>query len=299
MRGSITRRGRSSWRLKFDVDTVAGQRQTRYVTVRGKRQDAERELTQLVAAAHDGTLVEPAKVTVAAYLESWLAAPHSLGRKTVERYKELARWQIVPFLGSVVLQKLRPAHIEQWHRELLAAGGKGGRPLAARTVGNAHRVLHRALERAVLAEVVSRNVAHLIKPPAIKDADVVSLRAEQIQTVLEALVGHLLQPIAVLALSTGARRGELLGLAWRHVDLAGGTVTIERALEQADGRLTFKAPKTKHGKRTIALPRVAVDALEPIAVGSLRSGSRRGKASRFRTPWFSAHLRATPFRPRT
>ncbi|MGZ3348386.1 MAG: tyrosine-type recombinase/integrase, partial [Xanthobacteraceae bacterium] len=192
---------------------------------------------------------------------SWLAAPHSLGRKTAERYNELARWQIIPFLGDVVLQKLRPAHIEQWHGELLAAGGKGGRPLAARTVGNAHRVLHRALERAVLAEVVSRNVAHLIKPPEVKDADVMSLRAEQIQSVLGALVGHPLQPIAVLALSTGARRGEILGLAWRHVDLDDGTITIARTLEQAYGQLTFKAPKTKHGKRTIALPRIAVDAL--------------------------------------
>jgi integrase len=210
MRGSVTRRGRTSWRIKFDVGTVAGHRQTRYVTVRGSRKDAERELARMISAAHAGTLVMPDKITVGEYLTAWLAAPHGLGRKTSERYSELARWQIIPFLGNMPLQRLRPIHIEDWHGKLLTAGGKGGRPLAPRTAGNAHRVLHRVLERALRAELVSRNVAHAIRPPKVEDADVVSLRADQIQSVLDALSGHLLEPIAVLALSTGARRGELL-----------------------------------------------------------------------------------------
>jgi hypothetical protein len=80
MRGSIIRRGKSSWRLKFEAGPRKnGKRKTRYVTVRGKRQDAEKELTRLLSAADAGTLVDPSKVTVAEYLRSWLdgAAPTS------------------------------------------------------------------------------------------------------------------------------------------------------------------------------------------------------------------------------
>ena len=72
MRGNITRRGKSSWRLKFDVDADNGERRIRYVTVKGKRADAEAELVRLLNDAHKGTLVDPTKVTVGDYLRSWL-----------------------------------------------------------------------------------------------------------------------------------------------------------------------------------------------------------------------------------
>jgi integrase len=125
----------------------------------------------------------------------------------------------------------------------------------------AHRVLHRALARAVATEVVSRNVASIIKPPKVEETEVESLTADQIASVLAALKGHWLQPIAVLALSSGARRGELLALRWTDIDLDTATARIERSLEQTKAGLRFKSPKTKHGRRVIALPPVAVEAL--------------------------------------
>ena len=129
MRGTIVRRGKSSWRLKFDVgtDPITAKRQTRYVTVRGKRQDAERELARLLNEVHKGTLVEPSKVTVAEYLRAWLDSVHGLSLKTLERYRQLAEQQIIPHLGAVALQKLRPAQVQDWHGTIRRAGGKGGR----------------------------------------------------------------------------------------------------------------------------------------------------------------------------
>jgi integrase len=67
----------------------------------------------------------------------------------MERYRQLSEQQIVPHLGAIPLQKLRPAHVKQWHSIILKQGGEKERPLSARTVGHAHRVLHRALQRAV------------------------------------------------------------------------------------------------------------------------------------------------------
>lgn len=262
MRGHIQRRGKNSWRIKFEIEPDAGgNRQTRYVTVQGKRADAERELTKLLSAADGGTLVEPSKTTVAEYIRAWLSGTHGLSAKTVERYRELAEQQIIPHLGSVVLQRLRPSAVQDWHTTLLARGGKSGRPLSARTVGHAHRVLLRALQRAVETEVLARNVSSSISPPALEVAEIEILDADQIATVLERLEGHRLHTISALALATGMRRGELLGLQWADFDLEAAAVTVARALEETKAGLRFKPPKTKHGRRTISLPPSAVTVL--------------------------------------
>lgn len=200
MRGSIQKRGRHSWRIKYDLPGTT-ERETRYLTVRGRLQDAERELAKIINAAHDGTLVEPSGITVADYLHSWLDGAHGLAGKTLERYRQLAEQQIIGHIGALALQKLRPAHIANWHARLLASGGQGGRPLSPRTVGHAHRVLHRALERAVETELLTRNVAHAVKPPRVEDVEVEALKADQIEPVLAVLKGHWLESIAVLALS--------------------------------------------------------------------------------------------------
>ena len=169
MRGNITRRGKSSWRLKFD-DPIGCERRTRYVTVKGTKRDAERELARLLSEADRGSLVEPSKLTLADYLRQWLDNSHELSPKTTERYRQLAEQQIVPHLGGILLQKLKPAHVQQWHSAILKAGGEKGRPLSARTVGHAHRVLHRALQRAVESETLSRNVASAVRPPEDRGA---------------------------------------------------------------------------------------------------------------------------------
>jgi integrase len=269
MRGNISRRGKQSWRLKFDVETdpVTGERQTRFVTVRGKRQDAERELTRLLTATDAGTLVEPSRITVAEALRTWLGNAHSLAGKTAERYQQLAEQQIIPHLGAIALQKLRPAQIADWHQRLLAAGGKDGRPLSSSTVTQAHRVLHRLLALALKGETVARNVASVITPPKIEAEEIGCLAADQIGLVLAALANHWLYPIVALALASGSRRGELLALRWNDIDLSGATLRVERSLEETKNGLRFKVPKTKYGRRTITLP--------PNAIETLRAHRRR------------------------
>src|SRR5262249_12687506 len=259
-----TKRGKASWRIKIDVPAaIAGTRKTIYHTIRGSRRDANRELARLITAAHDGTLVEPSKVTLGEYLNSWLDGLHGLADKTRQEYARLIAHLVLPHLGGLELQRLRPAHIAAWHAKLLASGGKNGRPLSARTVAHAHHVLHTALERAVGTELLARNVAHAISPPKIATTEIEALKADQIAPLLAALKGHWLEPLAVLALSTGARRGEILALRWGDLDLDRATLRIARSLEQtiAEG-LKFKSPKTARGVRTISLPAVAVEALQ-------------------------------------
>jgi integrase len=181
--------------------------------------------------------------------------------KTKERYWQLAEQQIIPHVGAITLQKLRPSQIAAWHDTLLQHGGKDGKPLSARTVGHAHRVLHTALARAAAAEIVARNVASSIKPPKIESEEVQILGATDVRVVLDKTKDHPLGIIIALALATGARRGELLGLRWGDVDIDAGMLRIERSVEETKAGLSFETPKTKNGRRQISLPPTAVDLL--------------------------------------
>ena len=264
MKGNLTRRGKTSWRLKFDTgrDPITGRRVTKFVTLRGTRRQAQEEAAKIIAGTATGEYVEPSKTMVADYLRSWLSGLHGLAGKTRQEYGRLITQLVIPHLGNHELQRLRPAHIADWHAKLLASGGKNGRPLSARTVGHAHHVLHTALERAVGTELLARNVAHAISPPKVALTEIAALKADEIAPVLAALKGYKLEAIAVLALSTGARRGEILALRWGDVDLTAGTIRIARSLEQTTGSLKFKQPKTARGTRTISLPAAAVEALQ-------------------------------------
>src|SRR5690242_3756539 len=116
------------------------------------------------------------------------------------------------------------------------------KPLAARTVGHAYRVLHRALERGVEAETLARNVAGVIGPPKVEDAEVEILQPDELATLLAGLAGHDLNMLAHTAVGTGMRRGELLALAWPCVDLDKAKVRVERSLEETEAGLRFKPP---------------------------------------------------------
>lgn len=275
MTGNITRRGAHSWRLKFEAgerDPVSSERKTRYVTVRGTKKDAQRELTRLLAAVDNGTAVDPSALTIAEYVRGWLDGDTDLAPKTLERYRQLAEQQIIPHLGAMILQKLRPAQVHEWHNTLLKCGGTKGGPLSARTVGHCHRLLHRGLERAVSLEIIARNVAHGIHPPKVRANEVEILRQDQITAVLIRLEGKEMFPIVSLALWTGMRRGELCGLAWGAVDLERKVIRVERSLEQTKTGLRFKPPKTRSGRRTISL---AASTIEMLRVHRARQLEQR------------------------
>ncbi len=128
-------------------------------------------------------------------------------------------------LGATALQKPRPAQVAESHTTLLRRGGVNGNPLLPRTVGHAHRVLHRAFELALRLEPAGRNPVHAVPAPKVERVEPEILTADQIATVLDALDGHPRQHHVVsTALATGMHRGELCGLAWGSVDLDRGVV---------------------------------------------------------------------------
>ncbi len=266
MKGHIQQRGLKTWRLKFDIDRDpgTGKRLTRFVTFHGSKREAQSELARLIAAVKSGNFIDTSKLSVGEYLRSWIeiAEAVSVSPKTAERYRQLIERQIILHLGALRLQSLRPTHIAAWHATLLREGRHDGTGLSARTVGHAHRVLHKALADAVARELLLRNPASLISPPKVERGEVAILSASQVKTVLDAVRATEIHPHVVILLSTGIRRGELMGLQWGDIDLDRGKLKIERAIEATKTKgLRIKAPKTHHGRRLITLPPIAVEAL--------------------------------------
>jgi integrase len=263
MSGHIRRRGERSWELKFELgtDPLTGKRITKYRAFKGTKNEAKAELVRLINSAHQGDYVDPSKVTLGQFLDRWLRdwAAINVGAKTLERYLELISAHVRPRIGALPIQKLQPVHLAELYAKLLREGSKqrgrdGTVGLAPRTVGHVHRAIHKALKVGVEWGVVQRNAAEVARPPKVDATELEILSAEQARTLLEKLKGQPLYPLVVLGLATGMRRGELLALRWCDVDLDGGKLRVEQSLEQTKvGGLRFKAPKTKHGRRSISL----------------------------------------------
>lgn len=280
--GHIRSQGKGSWELKFDLgrDAISGKRISKYVTFHGNKRQAQAELTRLLAQRDAGSYVDPTKMTVAEYLQHWLAADvdRRVGRRTATRYRQIVECNIIPRLGHVPLRKLTAAHIESFeadlHREgwVKARAKKEGdddkskaqepRGLSKQTVLHVHRTLSQALNHAVRLEVLVKNPARQVKPPKPDKPEIKILSKQEIAALLAAAKGTGLYVPVVVAVTTGIRRGELLGLRWSDVDLKAGTLTVNQAMQRTRGELEFKQPKTKTSRRTITLPAVTVEALQ-------------------------------------
>ncbi len=273
--GHIRQQGKGSWELKFDLgrDPLTGKRITKYTTFRGTKRKAQEELTRLLAHRNEDSYVDPTKMTLAAYLRHWLAADidRRVAARTAARHRGIVEKNIIPRLGQVPMRKLTAVHIEAFEAELQREGwvkrqsepaSKEKRGLSAQTVQHVHRTLSQALSHAVRLGVLMKNPAAQVKPPRPERREIKILGKDDIGAVLKSAIGTPLYLPVLIAVTTGVRRGELLGLRWSDVDLKAGTLTVNQSLERIKGKVAFKAPKTKTSRRSITLPAATVQALQ-------------------------------------
>jgi integrase len=205
-----------------------------------------------------GAPVVPDRQTVAHYLKDWLEGckPPALEYSTYAGYEQYVRLHLIPAFGSTKLGQLTPQQVQRLYRDKLAQGK------STTTVRHIHACLHRALEDAVRFGLVQRNVADLVKAPQFHKHPMQVYTPEQARKLLETAKGMRLEALYVLALSTGMREGELLGLKWREVDIDAGSIQIQQTLKVAgQGKRVFGKPKTAGSRRKIMLTRTGVAAL--------------------------------------
>jgi integrase len=265
MKGHIRRRGDRSWAIVVDAGRNAtGKRCQHWHSIKGTRKDAERELTRLLHAMNNGGYIEPSRLSVAEFLRKWLddCAKSNVAGKTFERYEQLVLGHLNPKIGHVPLAKLHPLHIQDCYSEKLEHGrkdGKGG--LSPQTVVHLHRVLRTALNQAVKWQMLARNPADAVEPPRAPRREMRALDEDGTAKLLGVFTRSRLYTPILIAVTTGLRRGELLGLRWRDIELDSGHLSISQALEQTHLGVAFKQPKTPRSRRTVALPQLAIEAL--------------------------------------
>jgi integrase len=251
VKGHIRERSPGRWAIVLDHhDPMTGRRKRRWHSFKGTKREAQIECARLIAEQQSGGAIDPNKISLGQFLDrfqtDWVAthvSPHSN-----ERYGHVLD-HVRRHLGERPIQKLRPTDLATFYAALAREG------LAPRTIRLIHTVLHRALGQAKIWGVIRDNPADLAKPPKAPDQETSMLQPDQAAALLERLRGNSLYLLVSLALGTGMRRSEMLGLRWQDVNLDAGQVTIEQALEETRARgIRVKGPKTKHGRRTISLP---------------------------------------------
>src|SRR5690606_36925249 len=249
-------RGKESWEVRAFAGRDADTGKKHYVTrtVRGTRRDAEVALGRLVAEIDEGQHAVRAG-TVGELCERWYshAAP-DLSPAVAAEYRRLLDRRILPRWADVPLRRLRTADLDQWYSELRRSGAAGGKPLAPNTVMRAHAVLRRALAQGVKWGWLTVNPAANASPPRSKKQHLELPDAADVARLIEAAakVNPYLPAYFRLAAATGARRGELCALRWKHIDLDKRRVTIAHSMAEVGGELIEKDTKT-HQVRKVTI----------------------------------------------
>ena len=250
--GSITRRADGRWVARVTLEN--GKRKCLYAKT---RREAAKLLTAALRDRDVGLPLVGDRQTTAQYLTSWLEAiEHSVKPRSYRAYSSVVRLYVVPTLGKITLSKLTAQHLQHLYADKLKAG------LSATTVRHLHAVMHKALDSALRLGLIQRNVADLVHPPRVKRHELLTLTAEQARLLLETAEGERFEALFVLAVTTGMREGELLGLKWRDIDFDGGILRVERTLNVIGGKLFFAEPKTELSRRRLMLPQRALQALD-------------------------------------
>ena len=245
----------------------------RYVSGKTK-EDARRSLRKARGDAERGLVFDADNLKVGEYLDRWLSdsVSDTVKATTFERYEQITRLHLKPALGRVKLKALTPAHVRGLYREKLEAGS------SARTVRYIHTTLHKALKQAVMDGLIPRNATEAVKPPQPTREEIHPLTPEQAKLLLQVAhePGDRLEALYVLAIHTGLRQGELLGLKWDDVDLDDGSLQVRRTLAITKNGFVFTSPKTSGSRRSVKLTQRATEALRSHLERQLREIDRVG-----------------------
>jgi integrase len=178
------------------------------------------------------------------------------------------------------MRKLTAVHIEAFEanlqREGYVKGRKRGQGLTSQTVLHVHRTLSQALAHAVKTGVLFKNPAEQVKPPRPTSREIAILTKPEVATLLRAAEPTWLYLPVLVAVTTGMRRGELLGLRWSDIDLKTARLTVNQSLERVKGKTVFKSPKTTTSRRTITLPALTIEALKEYRAAQAAERLRLG-----------------------
>jgi integrase len=269
MKGSFRKRGctcpdkkkckcDATWSFSLDIgrDELTGKRKQKTVSGFRTKKEAEKACAEMISQIENDNYREPSKMLFKDYLKQWLESKSTTIKKnTYENYVRHVDNNIIPHIGNLPLSKITPLDISNLHVHLLKEKG-----LSESTVGDVHKVLKSSLEQALAWDYVTKNVATNVKKPKIEKKEIKVWDADQSNAFLKVAKTNRSYIAFLLALTTGMRQGEILGLRWKDVNFEEGTIQVVQTLSH-DGKELSAGAKTQTGNRVIRIDETTIKEL--------------------------------------
>lgn len=260
---TIENKGGNKWILKVsDGYEESGKRRRLTKKFEGTEKQAQRAAILFEEEIKNGQYCELGKnFTLSEFTKIWIKdyGDKHLAPATLERYRGMLETRILPLIGHLKMDKIKPLTINRWLNELSEMPRRDGKEgvLSDQSIKHHYRCLSAIMQDAVEWDVISQNPCARVKTPQVKKKQVECFEENEVETLIDLLEGEPLKNKALvyLAIASGAREGEIMGLEWKHLDFTKNTITIEQSSQYIPGKGTFtKTPKNESSVRTIDMP---------------------------------------------
>lgn len=238
------------FRLDIGINPVTGKRvQKRFGPFKGKTV-ARKELAKKINEIESGTLLNPSDIKLGVFLKQWLDHKEKhVSKGTMAHYKPYINKHLIPNLGALKFDQLKPYHIQELYDQYVEE-----ETLSNQSIVHMHRILNNALKTAIMWELANKNPCDGIKPPKPEKYEMQVWDKPDVDEFLMVAKKDRFYIIYLLALSTGMRKGELLGLKWQDIDFTNQDLSVRRAVTRKKGGGFEIGPlKTENSYRNISL----------------------------------------------
>lgn len=250
MKGYLRKRG-DTWSFTIDLprDQLSGKRRQKTKGGFKTKKDAQEALNNFIYELNHETYIENNKVTVGEYLSDWLIKrKNEIRPTTYQSYENHINFYINPELGNIQLQILQSNQVQKFIDFLLEK-------YKPTTVQGTIKVLKKALNDAEISGLIKKNpIKHMKLPQNNEQSNFRTWSVEESNRFLIHSKNSRINIAYILAIYTGMRKGEVLGLRWRDVDFNARTISVLQTLNLIKGKLTFGKPKSKSSQRRISIP---------------------------------------------
>lgn len=256
--GTIRQRKDGRWEARYTVGRDPGTGKQIQKSIYGKTQQEVRQKLQAVTSSIDtGTYIEPMHLTVGQWGDIWIKEYcGNVKAGTIKVYRSYLKNHIKPAIGHIKLQNLGGHAIQTFYNALSRGDTSTGNKITARTIEGIHNVLHSLLEQAVILGYLHNNPTRFCKIPKPENKEMNPLDEQQIIDFVKVIQGDRFERIFKLALFTGMRQSEIIGLSWDTVDFENGTITVKQQLPYISGECVLTTPK--NGKPRTLTPAPSV-----------------------------------------
>ena len=262
--GSIRQRSNGSWEGRYGyTDKNTGKRINKSVYA-SSQSEVKRRLKALIKdidnLLDEDEYVKPTNLMLGEWLDVWMKEykKNSVSPATYTSYYHNIENHVRPHLGGMEIQKIRPEHIQMLLNKM-SQGSAKQEPLAPWTVLKVKNIISGAMEQAIRNQIIPYNPAKATVPPKLEQKDIRILSEMEQKLFMNAVKGHRLEALYLLALATGMRRGELMALTWDCVDMNNRSITVKSSISRIKdpdtgvSELIYADPKTKSGRRQVPI----------------------------------------------